>query len=157
MAPGPEAVELHVEPVTGPAAATLLAAYVAEVAAVVGGTFTTGQAPDPGGLEPPDGAFLVARLDGRPVGCGGVRRLGDGAAEVKRMYVVPDARHLGVGRRLLAALEDEARRRGCTVVRLDTDAALRPAVALYEAAGYRRVPPYNDNPDATVWFERALP
>lgn len=150
------ALEITVEPVTGPDAAALLAAYVAHVALVVGGTFTTGQPDDPGGLEPPDGAFLVARLDGAPVGCGGVRRLEPGVAEVKRMFVAPAARRAGVGRRLLAALEEEARRLGGTVVRLDTDEALAPAVALYERAGYHRIPPYNDNSDATAWFERRL-
>lgn len=150
------ALEITVEPVTGPDAASLLRAYVAHVAVVVGGTFTTGQPDDPGGLEPPDGAFLVARLDGVAVGCGGVRRLGPGVAEVKRMFVRPDARGRGVGSRLLDALEDRARRLGCAVVRLDTDEALAPAVALYERAGYRRIPSYNDNPDATAWFERRL-
>jgi putative acetyltransferase len=104
------------------------------------------------------GAFLVARLDGRPVGCGGVRRLEAGVAEIKRMFVVREARGTGVGPAVLEALEDVARRAGYARVKLETGMLQTEAVALYESAGYRRIPrygPFVDDP-LSVCFERAL-
>jgi GNAT superfamily N-acetyltransferase len=104
------------------------------------------------------GAFLVVRLESRPVACGGVRRLADGVAEIKRMYVVPDGRGRGIGRTLLAALEREASDAGLPCVRLETGCRQPEAIALYERAGYRRIPPYGpfvDDPDS-VCFEKTL-
>src|SRR5207247_449885 len=112
----------------------------------------------PAHVRPPRGVFLVARLAGRPVGCGGLRPMADGAAEVKRMYVEPDVRGRGVGRRLLAGLEEHARGLGYAVVRLETGILQPEAVRLYEAAGYRRIPNYGvyvDNP-LSVCFEKDL-
>ncbi len=108
-------------------------------------------------LVPPHGVFLVARLDGRPVGCGAVRRLDERTAEIKRMWIDPSVRGRGVGRGLLAALEDAARTLGCTVVRLDTSAHLTEAIALYKSAGYVPIPAYNDNSYAAHWLEKPLP
>ncbi|CAM3022853.1 helix-turn-helix domain-containing GNAT family N-acetyltransferase [Prescottella defluvii] len=106
-------------------------------------------------LRPPNGAVLVADLRGTPVGCGAVK-LHDEAAEIKRMWVSPDVRGLGLSRRLLDDLEAYAADHGARVVRLDTNAALGEAVALYERSGYRRIPAYNDNTYATHWFEKVL-
>jgi ribosomal protein S18 acetylase RimI-like enzyme len=75
---------------------------------------------------------------------------------LKRMWVAPQARGLGVGRRLLAELEDHARRRGAKVAYLETNKALREAIALYRSAGYVEVEPFNDEPYAHHWFAKRL-
>jgi GNAT superfamily N-acetyltransferase len=123
----------------------------------------------PGGFDPertvaaparelvgPAGAFFVARLDGHPIGCGGIRKLDETTAEIKRMWIDPVARSRGIGRRLLAALEDAAVELGCHTVRLDTNAHLTEAVALYRSSGYSEIPAYNDNLYAARWFEKRL-
>lgn len=103
----------------------------------------------------PAGLLLVARLRGEGVGCGGLRLYGR-AADVKRMWVAPDARGLGVGRRLLHELERRAGEAGATEVRLETNRVLTEAIALYRAAGYVEVPPFNDEPYAHHWFAKQL-
>jgi GrpB-like predicted nucleotidyltransferase (UPF0157 family)/GNAT superfamily N-acetyltransferase len=110
----------------------------------------------PTDLAPPGGVLLLARVDGRPAGLGGVRHLDTPVAEVKTMYLDPAFRGRGLSRRLLAELERIAREHGCEAVRLDTSDYLSEAIGLYRAAGYREVPDYNANPKASVWFERAL-
>lgn len=107
-------------------------------------------------LRPPHGALVMARLDGAPVGCGAVS-VTNGAAEIKRVWVHPDARGLGVGRRMLALLEASAVALGAGVARLDTNRTLTEARALYLSAGYREVPAFNDEMFADHWFEKALP
>lgn len=107
-------------------------------------------------LSPPGGAFLVGRLDGEPVCCGGVKRLPDGACEIKKMYVVPAARGRGVARRLLHALQDEARRLGYAVARLDTGPRQPGARGLYESEGYVEIANFNANPVATFFGEKQL-
>lgn len=100
--------------------------------------------------------FVLVTRDGATVGCGALRPLGDGIAEIKRMWVDPAARGLGLGRRLLAHLESLAAQDGCRAVRMDTNASLTEAISVYERAGYLRIERYNDNPYAEVWFEKAL-
>lgn len=107
-------------------------------------------------LGPPDGALLLVSVDGEPVAIGGVRDLAGPAAEIKSMYVAPPARGQGIGRRLLVRLEEIAAARGCPATRLDTLATLKPAIALYESAGYEPVPDYNQSPHADRWYERRL-
>jgi GNAT superfamily N-acetyltransferase len=107
-------------------------------------------------LVPPNGVLLLARVDGQPAGLGGVRHLDTDVAEVKSMYVAPGYRGTGLGRRILARLDEIALEHGCNAVRLDTSDYLTPAVSLYRAAGYREVPAYNQNPKADLWFERTL-
>ena len=107
-------------------------------------------------LEPPDGAYVVGWEDGRAVAGGALKRLGPGVAEIKRMYVLPDARGRGVARQLLAAIEDTARELGYERVQLDTGASQPHARALYESAGYREVADYNGNPVASYWGEKQL-
>lgn len=102
------------------------------------------------------GAFFVAYEEGRPVGCGALRRLAPGVGEIRHVWVHPDARRLGLARRLLGALEREATARGLTVVRLDTHAALTEAQAMYRACGYTDIPAYDDNVYASHWFEKRL-
>ncbi len=110
----------------------------------------------PADMAPPGGTFLVGVEGGRAVCCGGLKRLPDGACEIKRMYVVPEARNRGVARLLLVALEDAARGLGYRTARLDTGAGQPHAQRLYEAAGYREVADFNDNPFASFWGEKAL-
>jgi GNAT superfamily N-acetyltransferase len=111
----------------------------------------------PRDLVAPNGVLLIARLDGEPVGLGGVRHLDTEVAEVKSMFVSRSVRGRGVGRRLLEELEAIAAGRGCRAIRLDTSDYLAPAIGLYRSAGYLEVPDYNGNPKANLWFERALP
>ena len=110
----------------------------------------------PTDLTPPGGVLLLALADGEPAGLGGVRHLDTEIAEVKSMYVAPAFRGTGLGRRILARLDEIALEHGCRAVRLDTSDYLTPAVGLYRAAGYREVPAYNENPKADLWFERSL-
>ncbi|MFE7269057.1 GNAT family N-acetyltransferase [Streptomyces sp. NPDC057623] len=102
------------------------------------------------------GAFFVAYEERRPVGCGALRRLEPGVGEIRHVWVHPDARRLGLARRLLDALEQEAAARHLTVVRLDTHAALTEAQAMYRACGYKDIPAYEDNVYASHWFEKRL-
>lgn len=115
-----------------------------------------GAANDIEALSPPQGTFLVVRSVTEAIGCGGVQALGPGVGEVKRMWIDPDWRGLGLARRLLTALEDHARRLGHHRIVLDTNSELAEAVALYESAGYEAVERYNDNPYAQRWFAKAL-
>ena len=100
--------------------------------------------------------FLVGFEDEEPICCGGLKPLDDGAVEIKRMYVVPEARRRGVARRLLATLEEEARRRGFAVVRLDTGPLQPSAERMYREAGYAEIGNFNANPVASFWGEKRL-
>jgi DNA-binding MarR family transcriptional regulator/GNAT superfamily N-acetyltransferase len=107
-------------------------------------------------LTPPAGAILIARLHGEAIGCGAVKLHLGAPAELKRMWVSPDARGLGLGRRLLLELERYAHAAGAEVVRLETNRALREAIALYRGSGYREVGRFSDEPYAHHWFEKSL-
>ncbi|MFD7446535.1 GNAT family N-acetyltransferase [Streptomyces sp. NPDC059909] len=112
--------------------------------------------PDAGELRPPQGMFLVARLHGEPAGCAGLKLLPGAAAEIKRMWVAPHARRLGLGRRFLAELEALAAGHGCDVLRLDTNKALTAAIGLYHSYGFEEVVAFNDEPYAHHWFEKRI-
>lgn len=107
-------------------------------------------------LRPPTGLFLVARHDGAVVGCIGLLLLPDGLGEVRRVFVEPFARRRGVGAHLMHAVEDEARRRAVTRLRLDTRTDLVEARRLYARHGYREVAPFNDGRWADRWLEKSL-
>jgi DNA-binding MarR family transcriptional regulator/GNAT superfamily N-acetyltransferase len=107
-------------------------------------------------LTPPAGALLIARLRGRAIGCAGLRRHAGAIAEVKRMWVAPEARGLGLGRRLLREVEGRARKAGVTTLRLETNRALTEAIALYRQTGFVEVAPFNDEPYGHHWFEKRL-
>jgi GNAT superfamily N-acetyltransferase len=141
-----------------PGAQACLSAYAAELDERFEGGFdpTRSIPARPEDLTPPSGLLLVATLHGEPVGCGALRFHGTAPAEVKRMWVSPAARGLGVGRRLLAELEERARATGVRVLHLETNRSLEAAVALYRSAGYREVPAFNDEPYAHHWFEKVL-
>ncbi len=107
-------------------------------------------------LVPPKGLFLLARLDGEAVGCAGLKTTGPGVGEIKRMWVAPSARGLGIAQRLLDALEAHAAAMALHTLQLDTNRTLAEARALYQRNGYREIPAYNDNPYAHHWFEKRL-
>lgn len=93
-------------------------------------------------VRPPHGAFLVARLDGDAVACGGIKRYDEATAEVKRMYTAPAGRRRGIARALLTRLEDEARALGYSMIRLETGTAQPEAMRLYESMGYEPIDNY---------------
>ena len=107
-------------------------------------------------LTRPAGVLLVATLHAEPVGCGAVVFRADGTAHVKRMWVADAVRGLGLGRRLLTALERQAADRGIGVVRLETHRALTEAMSLYRSAGYREVERFNAERYAHHWFEKVI-
>jgi DNA-binding MarR family transcriptional regulator/N-acetylglutamate synthase-like GNAT family acetyltransferase len=102
------------------------------------------------------GLFLVARLRGRPVGCGGLKLEPRQPAYLKRMWVSPDLRGVGLGKRLLRELEERALEHGANAVQLETNRTLTEAISLYRACGYEEVEPFNDEPYAHHWFEKRL-
>lgn len=111
---------------------------------------------NPEELTPPAGYCVVARLRGLPIGCAALKLHGAVPAELKRMWVDPESRGLGVGRRLLESLEALARENGVKVLHLETNRALGEAIELYRRAGFVEVDPFNDEPYAHHWFEKAL-
>ena len=108
-------------------------------------------------LTPPSGVLLVARVRQQPVGCGALKFHGAAPAELKRMWVAPEARGLGLGRRLLQALERQASDAGVTVLRLETNGTLTEAIELYRREDFREVERFSDEPYAHHWFEKQLP
>jgi ribosomal protein S18 acetylase RimI-like enzyme len=106
----------------------------------------------------PRSGFVVGTIDGRPVACGAYRSMGPDVAEIKRMYVEPQYRGRGLGRRILDDLEARARRDGYVTVRLETGILQPEAIRLYESAGYRRIESYGIYPGnpRSVCFEKAL-
>jgi GNAT superfamily N-acetyltransferase len=116
---------------------------------------------EPAEMSPPLGVFLVARIDGKAVGCGGLRPLPgrDGSGEIKRMYVSREARGAGVGRALLAEFEARGPTFGFRVLRLETGDAQPEAVSLYETAGWSRIASYGRYADApsSICFAKELP
>lgn len=107
-------------------------------------------------MIPPAGFFVLARLDGRPVGCGVLKRKDRTTAEIKRMWTAPSARGRGVARSVLQALEAIARKSGLTTLHLETNRTLKEAQALYRKEGYREVEAFNAEPYAHHWFEKKL-
>ena len=107
-------------------------------------------------LTPPAGLLLIARLRDEPVGCGALKFHENAIGELKRMWVAPQVRGLGLGRRLLLALEHEAREAGMTILHLETNHTLTEAIELYRHSGYREVEAFNDEPYAQHWFEKRL-
>jgi GNAT superfamily N-acetyltransferase len=150
-------LELRVESADTEASRALQHAFFAEIAGLYPG-FDPALAPsaEPDEVTPPEGAWIVAYLGDRAVGCGCFKRLDDTTAEVKRLYLEPAARGRGVGRRLLEALEEQARLAGYSRVRLDTGPRQPVALALFRAAGYRDIEDYNRNPFAGHWLEKRL-
>lgn len=143
-----------------PIAVAAMSAYFAElderfVDGFDPGDTLTADAPH---FDPPSGAFVIARTRavGEVVGCGGLQRLSDGIAEIKRMWIAPAWRGRGIAGALLRDLEARARAAGYETVRLDTNATLVEAIAMYGRHGYASIDRYNDNPYAQRWFEKPI-
>jgi ribosomal protein S18 acetylase RimI-like enzyme len=107
-------------------------------------------------LRPPAGLLMMATLHGEPIGCGALKFHDDAPFELKRMWVAESARGLGLGRRILRELEEQAARHGAKAVRLETNKTLAEAISLYRSAGYVEVARFNDEPYAHHWFEKQL-
>ncbi len=152
-------VQIRRSTLASPDAVRLIAALNLELR----GTF-----PEPGAthfslsdahVAPGDGAFVIAYLDELAVGCGAVRRLDAATAELKRMYVDPSVRSRGIGRSLVEALEYEARLLGVRNLVLETGTRLAPAIKMYEAMGYVRIPlfgEYLSSPNTSLCFGKSL-
>jgi DNA-binding MarR family transcriptional regulator/GNAT superfamily N-acetyltransferase len=133
-----------------------LAAYFAELEQRSGAGLdpATLASAAPDEMREPQGAMLVAYLRGEAIGCGAVKLHGRKPCEIKRMWVDPGTRGLGLGRRLLTELESFAREAGARVARIETSHHLPEAVALYRSSGYVEVPAFNAEPFADHWFEK---
>lgn len=152
------AVVIAQEPAASADAQHCLSEYRAELASRFEGGFdpSNGNNLTVEEMTPPAGYLLLARLDGQPVGCGALKRLGPSEGEVKRVWTAPEARGRGVASRLMDSLEQLARDVGFGMVKLDTNRTLVEAQAMYRKRGYREIGRYNDNPYAHHWFEKAL-
>lgn len=149
-------IEARRIPGTSPDALELVRAMEAELATTFPPGLPGPPPPTPEQMSPPCGGYVALYEDGRLVAGGGVRELEPGCAEIKRMYVLPEARSRGLARRLLSELEDVAQALGYERVRLDTGDPQPHARALYRSAGYRDIPDYNDNGYASYWGEKDL-
>jgi GNAT superfamily N-acetyltransferase len=152
-----ELVQIVEEPYDGPSGKLLVRNYVAEIRAMY-----PDWNPDvpprivAKDVEPPQGRWLVAYCGSKPVGCAALKRLDPITAEIKRVYVAPEARARGVARALLARLEQIAGDAGYTTLRLDTGARQPASVALFGSIGYKQIADYNGNPVAAYWFEKRI-
>lgn len=133
-------------------------AYYAELAARFAGGFDVALSRDPQArdMTAPRGAFVIVLSDGMAVGCGGLKATDQGYGEIKRVWIAPQARGLGLARRLMAELERIAGARGMVCLRLDTNSALPEAVALYRASGWTEIERFNDDPYPDLFFEKRL-
>jgi GNAT superfamily N-acetyltransferase len=151
-------VEIRPEDPTSADAKWCLGHYFAELNRRFEERFDSGRTlpADSKDLVPPAGAFLVARFDGQPAGCGALKRHGPGVGEILRMWVDGAHRGLGIGKRILDGLERQAVALGLGTVRLYTNRSLDEAKAMYRGNGYVEIPRYNDDPYAHHWFEKRL-
>ncbi|WP_439594052.1 GNAT family N-acetyltransferase [Microbacterium sp.] len=146
-------------PVDDPVAHELLAEYFdsREIGFAHQNVVYTRKYPEAAAFVSPAGVFLVVQDDdGLAVGCGGIRRIGDGRYEVKHLYLRPATRGRGWGRMLLAELERRAVELGARELVLDTHHSLEAAAGLYAATGFVAIERYNDNPNATRWYGKPV-
>ena len=150
------AVRLAVEDPTTPDARWCFEQYFSELDARFDAGFDPSSSVSAGAgeVEPPGAVLLMARLRDRPVGCGAIKSGAGATAELKRLWVAPEARGLGLGRRLLGDLERRAQEAGVKILRLETNGSLKEAIGLYRRSGYREIPPLSDEPNADRGFEK---
>lgn len=155
---GQDLIDLvETDPQAEPARACL-AAYYGELNARFEGGFDVALSrdPDAADMRAPRGTFLVAMSDGVPLGCAGLKGHDSAWAEVKRVWVAPAGRRLGLARRMMDEIEAAARRLSIPVLRLDTNSALPEAVALYQRLGWTEIARFNDDPYPDTFFEKRL-
>lgn len=136
------------------AARGCLAAYVAELRERFPEGFEETDLVQPREVQGEAGVFLVAYEDECPVGCGALRTGEPGTGELRHLWVAAGARGLGVGRRLLSELEQQAAGRGFETVRLGTHRVLTEAIHMYRTSGYAEIPQYGDDSHNHHWFEK---
>jgi GNAT superfamily N-acetyltransferase len=141
---------IAVEPITSPAAQALIAALDADILERYPNPDDNFFELAPDEVAPANGAFVIARANGRAIGCGAVRRIDATTAEIKRMYVIPGARGQGLSRKILAFLEAEAARIGVTRLVLETGDRQVEAVALYLRAGFEPIARFGEYVDAPL-------
>lgn len=151
------AIVIEVADPASPPARRCLAEYAEEIGRRFPGGFDRSALVPPAEVTGASGAFLIAREQQRPAGCGVVRTLAPGVGEIRHVWVHADARRLGLGRRLIRELELQAAGRDLRIVRLDTHEVLTEAISMYRACGYHEIPAYGSNPYAHHWFEKELP
>jgi GNAT superfamily N-acetyltransferase len=160
MTGSPTAAAVNIQEVapTSAEAEQCLSQYYAEIAERFEGGFDPAQSITPtlDEFAPPAGTFLVMCRNGELVGCGGFKRLSADAVYLKRMWVAPEARGLGLGKLMLEALENRARELGYRKVRLETHKSLSEAQMLYRGQGYHEVPAFSERRYAHHWFEKIL-
>ena len=151
-------IEIRREAPDHPDSIWCLDQYFAELERRFENGFT--RAKDPPALDkhflPPTGLFLLARNDGCAAGCGAIKQADAITGEIKRIWTAPEARGMGIARKILQGLEDAARAMGYRVVRLDSNRALPEAHALYRSAGYRDIAQFNNDPYCHFWFGKTL-
>ena len=152
------AIHIELADPFSPDALSCIHAYFQELQQRFEEGFDPGQtvSAEPQELLPPHGYLLLARLNGKPVACAALNIKAQAFGEIKRMWVAPQCRGMGLAIRLLHALEQQARQAGVRVLQLDTHRSLTQARAMYQAQGYEQIPAYNDNPYAHYWFEKRL-
>jgi putative acetyltransferase len=152
-------VNIRRSTLASPDAARLIAALNAELAAAFPEPGATHFSLSSGQTAAGHGVFLVAYVEDVAVGCGAIRRLDEVTAEIKRMYVDPSVRGRGIGRAMVEALEREARQAGATRIVLETGTRLAPAIKLYQAMGYVRIPLFGEyvaSPKTSLCFGKSL-
>ncbi|MDB4889681.1 MAG: hypothetical protein JWL61_1536 [Gemmatimonadetes bacterium] len=162
------ALEISAEPLMGAVAQSLIGTLNAELSALYPEPGATHFQLDPAQVAPGAGAFLVARREGQPIGCGALRRLTDAdvvaqlgtdTGELKRMFVAREGRGQGIGRALLTQLESEARALGLSRIVLETGIRQHEALALYRRAGYTDIAAYGEyssSPGTSVCLAKTL-
>ncbi|WP_238365959.1 bifunctional helix-turn-helix transcriptional regulator/GNAT family N-acetyltransferase [Mesobacterium pallidum] len=155
---GQERIALAETDPTDPASVHCLGRYYAELAErfAQGFDVNLSRDPDAADMRAPRGGFLVAWSDGIPLGCVGLKGQGGAVAEVKRLWIAPAARGLGLSHRLMDRIEDMARGLEIATLRLDTNSALHEAVALYRGRGWAEIDRFNDDPYPDHFFEKHL-
>ncbi|MBT25551.1 bifunctional helix-turn-helix transcriptional regulator/GNAT family N-acetyltransferase [Thalassobius sp. S69A] len=155
---GPDDVDMQELDPRHPAALGCLNAYYKELSQRLRTGFDVSLSADPEAADmlAPRGAFVVAVSDGVPLGCVGLKGTDKGYAEIKRLWVSPAARGLGMAKRLMFRIETRARDLGIATLRLDTNSALPEAVSMYRSAGWTEIDRFNDDPYPDHFFEKTL-
>lgn len=155
---GQDRIRFEVVAPADPRAQSCLAAFYAELSARFERGFDVNLSCDPehADMTPPRGAFLLMTLDGIALGCAGLKGTDHGYAEIKRMWIAPSARGMGLTHRLMAAIEDQARALGIETLRLDTNSILTEACAYYRKHGWTEIPRFNPDPYPDLFFEKVL-